>query len=49
MCEEKFMKLAIKEAGEKLGTKNLNDCVIYCTCEPCIMCLSAITFAKYQN
>ena len=38
--------IAIKEAGQKLGRKNLDDCVIYCTCEPCIMCLSAIIFAK---
>lgn len=38
--------LAIKEAGEKVGNKNLNDCVIYCTCEPCTMCLSALIFAK---
>ena len=38
--------IAIKEAGQKLGRKNLDDCVIYCTCEPCTMCLSAIIFAK---
>lgn len=38
--------LSIKEAGQKLGRKNLDDCVIYCTCEPCTMCLSAIIFAK---
>jgi tRNA(Arg) A34 adenosine deaminase TadA len=38
--------IAIKEAGQKLGRKNLDDCVIYCTCEPCTMCLSAVIFAK---
>jgi len=37
---------AIGEAGKKLGSKNLDGCVIYCTCEPCSMCLSAIIFAK---
>ncbi len=37
---------AIGEAGKKLGNKNLGGCVIYCTCEPCSMCLSAIIFAK---
>lgn len=37
---------AISEAGKKLGNKNLEKCVIYCTCEPCTMCLSAIVFAK---
>ncbi len=38
--------IAIKEAGHALGGKNLDKCVIYCTCEPCTMCLSAIVFAK---
>lgn len=38
--------LAIKEAGQKLGRKSLDDCIIYCTCEPCSMCLSAVIFAK---
>ncbi len=38
--------IAIKKAGQKLGRKNLDDCVVYCTCEPCTMCLSAIIFAK---
>jgi guanine deaminase len=37
---------AIAEAGNELGKKNLDDCVMYCTCEPCPMCLSAIIFAK---
>ena len=37
---------ALKEAGEKVKSKNLEGCTIYCTCEPCIMCLSAIVFAK---
>jgi len=40
---------AIGEAGLVLGNKNLDDCTIYCTCEPCVMCLSAITFAKIQK
>lgn len=37
---------AIKEAGQELGKIRLEDCVIYCTCEPCTMCLSAIILAK---
>ena len=37
---------AIQKAGEKLGNKNLDGSTIYCTCEPCIMCLSAIIYAK---
>lgn len=36
---------AIGRAGKILGDKNLYDCTIYCTCEPCTMCLSAILFA----
>lgn len=40
---------AIKQAGNKIGNKNLQDCEIYCTCEPCIMCLSAILFANIKK
>lgn len=40
---------AIRKAGKKLGNKNLNNCTIYSTCEPCIMCLSAIAFAKIEK
>jgi tRNA(Arg) A34 adenosine deaminase TadA len=36
----------LRLAGSVLGAKNLSDCVIYCTCEPCTMCISAIIFAK---
>ena len=40
---------AIAEAGRELGTKNLDGCVAYCTCEPCTMCLSALIFAKISK
>ncbi len=40
---------AIREAGQKLGSKRLDSCEIYCTCEPCIMCLSAICFARIEK
>lgn len=40
---------AIRLAGKKLGNKNLNGCSIYCTCEPCVMCLTAIAFAKIDK
>lgn len=40
---------AIRIAGNIVGNKNLNGCNIYCTCEPCIMCLSAIAFAKIEK
>jgi len=40
---------AIRIAGNVVGNKNLNGCDIYCTCEPCLMCISAITFAKIER
>ena len=40
---------AIKIAGERLNNKNLENCTIYCTCEPCIMCLTAIAFSKIKK
>jgi tRNA(Arg) A34 adenosine deaminase TadA len=40
---------AIGIAGQIVGSKNLNGCDIYCTCEPCTMCLSAISFAKIKK
>jgi len=40
---------AITAAGKLLADKNLTDCEIYCTCEPCVMCLSAIAYAKIEK
>lgn len=40
---------AIAAAGKKLGSKNLEGCTIYGTCEPCTMCLSAMVFAKIEK
>lgn len=40
---------AMRLAGEKLSNKNLPGCIIYCTCEPCVMCLSAIVYAKIET
>ena len=34
--------LAVREACKTLGKNNLNDCVIYCSNEPCIMCAAGI-------
>jgi tRNA(adenine34) deaminase len=38
--------LALQKAGKRLGSKNIDGGVIYCTCEPCTMCVSAIIFAR---
>jgi guanine deaminase len=32
---------AIRSACKKLETKNLEWCILYCTCEPCPMCFTA--------
>lgn len=32
---------AIRNACKKLDTRILDDCTLYCTCEPCPMCFTA--------
>ncbi|MCX6316670.1 MAG: nucleoside deaminase [Bacteroidetes bacterium] len=38
--------VAIRNACKTLGTYQLNECVIYTSCEPCPMCLGAIYWAR---
>ena len=38
--------LALRAAGERVGSWRLLDCVLYATLEPCVMCAGAIVLAR---
>lgn len=40
---------AIRDAGKKLNTYDLKDCVLYTTAYPCPMCLSAIIWSNIKE
>lgn len=41
--------VAIREACRALGTHALKGCVLYASCEPCPMCLSAAWWARVDR
>lgn len=41
--------LAIQKACEKIGRDNLKECILYTSCEPCMMCLGACHWAKFRS
>ena len=40
--------VAIRAACEALGSHQLEGCEVYCSCEPCPMCLGALYWARPQ-
>ena len=41
--------LAITAAAEALGSKYLEDCTMYVTLEPCVMCAGALNWAQIDT
>lgn len=41
--------VAIREACKALGTKHLDDCVMYSNAEPCFMCFTAAAWAHIKR
>lgn len=41
--------VAIRKACKKLNNYRLNDCSMYVTIEPCIMCIGALVHARIKN
>ncbi len=41
--------LAIREAAALLNNRDLSDCVLYASCEPCPMCLGAIYWSGIKK
>jgi tRNA(adenine34) deaminase len=40
---------AVIAANKLLGTRKLEDTTAYCSCEPCAMCLVALSYAKISR
>jgi tRNA(adenine34) deaminase len=42
-------RLALELAGRSLGTWHLEECVLYVTLEPCVMCAGAIILSRIER
>ena len=40
---------AVSEAAKNLANRRLNGCIIYTTCEPCMMCVGAVLWARMDK
>jgi tRNA(Arg) A34 adenosine deaminase TadA len=47
-CTQHAELKAIQSACKILKTKDLSDCVLYTSCEPCMMCLGACKWANFK-
>jgi tRNA(adenine34) deaminase len=41
--------LVLRKAAKKLNNYRLNDCKLYCTLEPCMMCAGALVHARIDS
>lgn len=41
--------LAVTSAANNLGSKYLNECILYVTLEPCVMCAGALHWVQLQK
>ncbi len=41
--------LAIQVACNRIGRDNLKGCILYASCEPCMMCLGACHWARFKE
>jgi len=47
-CTQHAELSVIQKACKALGSKDLSDCTLYTSCEPCMMCLGACYWAKFK-
>lgn len=47
-CTQHAELKAIQRACRKLNTRNLKGCVLFSSCEPCMMCLGAAYWADFD-